>query len=508
MSDTSINNKRIAKNTLLLYFRMFFMMAITLYTSRVVLAALGVEDFGIYNVVGGVVAMMGILNGAMSVSTQRFLTFELGKNDKIRLKQVFSISMSIYILFAIILLLLAETIGLWFLNTYLVIPSEKMEAANWVYQFSIISAVITLLYNPYNAMIVAHERMKIYAYVSVYEAILKLTVALLIQFLADDRLFYYGLFLLIASFMVTLTYFIYSVRSFEEARYTFYWEKELFNQLLSYSGWNMFGSIASLVKGQGLNILLNLFFNPSVNAARGIAFQINSAVSQFFTNFYTAVRPQITKYYAQDDIENMTKLVFRSSKFSFFLIMFISLPLIVEAPFVIKLWLGQIPEYVIPFMRLIILITAVDAMATPLMTTAHATGNIKLYQSVVGTLVMFNIPISYVALELGYSAVSVFYISLVISIISLFLRLWIVNRLLDFPVIDYMKDVFGRCTLCSLLGAIIPVLLASRLGTTFLSFCLVSIVSLFSSGLTIWFIGLNATERSQLLTIVKKKIKR
>ena len=178
----------------------------------------------------------------------------------------------------------------------------------------------------------------------------------------------------------------------------------------------MFGSISSLVKGQGLNILLNLFFNPSVNAARGIAFQINSAVSQFFTNFYTAVRPQITKYYAQDDIENMTKLVFRSSKFSFFLIMFISLPLIVEAPFVIKLWLGQIPEYVIPFMRLIILITAVDAMATPLMTTAHATGNIKLYQSVVGTLVMFNIPISYVALELGYSAVSVFYISLVISI--------------------------------------------------------------------------------------------
>ena len=240
MSDTSINNKRIAKNTLLLYFRMFFMMAITLYTSRVVLAALGVEDFGIYNVVGGVVAMMGILNGAMSVSTQRFLTFELGKNDKIRLKQVFSISMSIYILFAIILVLLAETIGLWFLNTCLVIPSEKMEAANWVYQFSIISAIITLLYNPYNAMIIAHERMKIYAYVSVYEAILKLTVALLIQFLADDRLFYYGLFLLIASFMVTLTYFIYSVRSFEEARYTFYWEKKLFNQLLSYSGWNMF----------------------------------------------------------------------------------------------------------------------------------------------------------------------------------------------------------------------------------------------------------------------------
>lgn len=508
MSSSQSNNKRIAKNTLLLYIRMFFMMAITLYTSRVVLSALGVEDFGIYNVVGGVVAMMGVLNGAMSVSTQRFLTFELGKNDLARLKQVFSMSVTIYILFAVVLVLFAETVGLWFLNTHLVIPADKLEAANWVYQFTVISAVITLLYNPYNAMIIAHERMNIYAYVSIFEALLKLVVAYLIQLVSEDRLIYYGFYFLIASLLTTAVYFIYCVRSFKESRYTYYWEKGLFSQLMSYSGWNMFGSVSGLVKGQGLNILLNMFFNPAVNAARGIAFQVNTAVSLFFTNFYTAVRPQITKYYAQNDLENMNKLVFRSSKMSFFLIMFIALPLIVEAPFVIQFWLGQIPEYVVPFMRLIILITAVDAMATPLMTTAHATGNIKLYQSVVGTLVIMNIPVSYIFLDYGFPAVTVFYISLVISVVSLFLRLWIVNRLMDFPVWRYIREVFGRCLLCALSGAIIPVAMASQLADGFTAFCMVSFSSIVASGLSVWLIGLNRSERMALSTIIKNKIRK
>ena len=509
MSSTSENNKRIAKNTAMLYIRMLLIMAVTLYTSRVVLEVLGVEDFGIYNVVGGVVAMMGVLNGAMAVSTQRYLTFELGKGDGVRLKQTFSMCLTIYVLFAFILLLLAETIGLWFLNTQLNIPPERMIAAKYVYQFSILSAIITLLCNPYNAVIIAHEKMDVYAYASIIEAGLKLVAAYILLWIPFDRLIVYGLAIMATSMIVMSIYYFYCVRNFEECRYTFYWEKGLFTQLLSYSGWNMFGSVSALVKGQGLNVLLNMFFNPSVNASRGIAYQVNGAVTQFFSNFYTAVRPQITKYYAQNDMENMFKLVFRSSKFSFYLILLISLPIIIETPYIIKLWLGQLPEYVVIFIRLIIVITAVDAMATPLMTTAHATGRIKLYQSVVGTLTILNIPISYLFLKYGsYSPIIVFVISLCISVIALFVRLWIVNRLMKFPVKSYIQEIFFHSLLVACLASLIPVFVHSYISTSFPNFCLVSTLCIVSSLSCIYVLGLNKSEKEFLIQIIQKKLNR
>ena len=325
-NSVSNNNKRIAKNTLLLYIRMFFIMAVSLFTSRVILKNLGVEDFGIYNVVGGVVAMMGILNSAMSTSTTRYLTFELGKGDKERLKQVFSMCFTIYLLLSLAFLFLAETFGLWFLNTQLTIPENRLEAANWVYQFSVISCINTLLSNPYNAVLIAHEKMSVYAYISIAEVVLKLAVVYMLLIINYDRLVVYGALILIMSLLVTMMYRVYCIRHYKESIYRFYWEKPLFKQLLSYSWWNLFGAAAGIVKGQGLNVLLSMFFNPSVNAARGIAYQINTSITNFFTNFYTAVRPQITKYYAQNDLENMFKLVFRSSKFSFFLIFILSLP--------------------------------------------------------------------------------------------------------------------------------------------------------------------------------------
>lgn len=508
MASTAENNKRIAKNTAMLYIRMLLIMAVTLYTSRVVLEVLGVEDFGIYNVVGGVVAMMGVLNGAMAVSTQRYLTFELGKGDDVRLKQTFSMCLTIYVLFAFILLFLAETIGLWFLNTQLNIPPERMIAAKYVYQFSILSAIITLLCNPYNAVIIAHEKMDVYAYASIIEAGLKLAAAYILLWIPYDRLIVYGLAIMITSIIVMSIYYFYCVRNFEECRYTFYWEKGLFIQLLSYSGWNMFGSVSALVKGQGLNVLLNMFFNPSVNASRGIAYQVNGAVTQFFSNFYTAVRPQITKYYAQNDMENMFKLVFRSSKFSFYLILLISLPIIIETPYIIKLWLGQLPEYVVIFIRLIIVITAVDAMATPLMTTAHATGRIKLYQSVVGTLTILNIPISYLFLKYGnYSPVIVFVVSLCISIINLFVRLWIVWRLVQFPIKLYIQEIFFRSLLVSSLAPIIPIFVHSYVSISFFDFLLILLLCIVSSLLSIYILGLNRDERNILIQFVKKKVK-
>lgn len=505
-SDTSSNNKRIAKNTLLLYIRMMFVMVVTLFTSRVVLGALGVEDYGIYNVVGGVVAMMGVLNGAMSVSTQRYLTFELGRGNMVRLKQTFSLCLTIFFFLSVIVVVFAETIGLWFLNTQLVIPQERMEAANWIYQFSIFSCVSSLITMPFNAAIIAHERMNIYAYVGIFEVILKLLIVYLLLVIPADRLVTYGFLFMVSQFVITGIYLVYCWNNFTETRYSWYWEKPLFKELVSYSGWNLFGSLSSLVKGQGLNILLNMFFNPAVNAARGIAYQINAAITQFFTNFYTAVRPQITKYYAQGNMQEMTDLIFRSSRFSFYLIMIISLPIIIEAPYIVNLWLGQLPEYVVPFTRLIIAISAVDSMATPLMTAAHATGNIKLYQSSVGTMVILNVPVSYVFLALGYSPLVVFYISLTISIICLFMRLWIVRRLMEFPVADYIMKVFGTCLMVCALSLIPPLTVHALLDECFVSVATVCIVSLFSSMAGIYFVGMDKTERLYARDIINKKL--
>lgn len=506
MPDTSSNNKRIAKNTLLLYVRMFFVMAVTLYTSRVVLSTLGVTDFGIYNVVGGVVAMMGILNGAMSVSTQRYLTFELGRGDAARLRQVFSMCLTIFALLSLVVVVLGETMGLWFLNTQMVIPDGRMAAANWVYQFSILTCIASLVVTPYNATIIAHERMNVYAYVGILEVVLKLAVVYLLLIIPADRLATYGFLILLSHVVVTGIYVLYCTRHFQESRYRFHWEKPLFMELVSYSGWNLFGSVAGLVKGQGLNILLNMFFNPAVNAARGIAYQINSAITQFFTNFYTAVRPQITKYYAQGELEEMTKLVFRSSKMSFYLIMLVSMPVIIETPYIVHLWLGQLPEYVVPFTRLIIVISAIDAMASPLMTAAHATGHIRLYQSLVGTMVMLNIPVSYVFLRLGFSPLAVFYVSLSISTLCLFVRLWVVRKLMPFPVSEYIVKVFGSSALVCALALLLPLGAYLLLEEDIYTVLLVCVLCVLSSGLSIYYAGLDKFERSFVAGTIKEKI--
>lgn len=506
MSQTTENNKRIAKNTILLYIRMFFIMAVTLFTSRVVLNTLGVVDFGIYNVVGGVVAMMGVLNGAMAVSTQRYLTFELGRGDMIRLKQVFSVCLTIFFLLSIIVIILAETIGLWFLYNKMSIPEERMVAANWVYQYSILTCILSLVVNPFNATIIVHERMNVYAYVSILEVSLKLGVVYLLLIIPADRLATYGLLILGSYMVVAATYIVYCWKHFPETHYRFYWEKPLFIELVSYSGWNLFGSVSSLVKGQGLNILLNMFFNPAVNAARGIAYQINSAITQFFTNFYTAVRPQITKYYAQGDMENMTSLIFRSSKFSFYLIMLISMPIVIEAPYIVNLWLGQLPDYVVPFTRLIVVISAVDAMASPLMTAVHATGHIRLYQSSVGTMTILNLPISYIFLKFGGQPLIVFYISLCISILCLFMRLWIVRRLMDFPVKQYIVKVFGSCVIICAIALVIPLIAHLLLSENFINVVAVCLLCIVSTIVTIYGLGLTKHERSLVADMVRKKI--
>ena len=508
MSDTSQNNKRIAKNTLLLYVRMFFIMSITLFTSRVVLSTLGVVDFGIYNVVGGVVAMLGVLNGAMSVSTQRYLTFELGRGDSIRLRQVFSTCLLIFFILSLVIVILAETIGLWFLNTQMVIPEDRILAANWVYQFSILTCITSLIVNPYNAVIIAHERMNVYAYVGILEVMLKLGVVYLLLILPMDRLSSYGGLIFISHLVITGIYIIYCLKRFSETRFSFYWEKSLFMELISYSGWNLFGSLSSIVKGQGLNILINMFFNPSVNAARGIAYQINNAINQFFTNFFNAVRPQITKYYAQKDLDNLFKLVFRSSKLSFFLIYVLALPITIEAPYIVQLWLGQLPEYVVPFTRLIVIITAVDAMANPLMTCIHATGNIKFYQALVGTLIILNVPVSYLILRFTDSSpIIVFEVSLVINVIALFVRVFLLrHQIKEFPVLEYFKEVIGKSLLVSTLSFFITYGVTALLPDNFMRLVIVVFVGMVVTFALFLRMCLNKEERNVVIKLLKNRI--
>ena len=505
--SVSENNKRIARNTVILYIRMFFVMLVSLYTSRVVLNTLGVSDFGIFNVVAGVVTMMQVINGAMTVSTQRYLTFELGKHDMEQFQKTFSMCMSIFVLLCILMLLVGETLGLWFVNTYLVIPEDRMVAANWVYQFALFSCICTLLNNPYNATIIAYEKMDVYAYIGIVEVVLKLAIVYLLLIIPADRLAVYGGLTFLSTLIITLTYRFYCNKKFKETRYVFYWDKSLFRQLLSYSGWNLFGSLSGVAKGQGLNILINMFFGPSVNASRGIAYQVNSVVSSFFSNFYTAVRPQITKYYAQDNKEEMFRLVFNSSKMAFSLILFISLPIIVEAPMIIHLWLGQTPDYVVPFVRIIMMITAIDSMSTPLMTAIHATGNNRTYQLSVGIIMIMTLPVAYVLLKLELSPVSVFIASLCLSLISLFVRLYLAKRQLGFPFLKYTVEVVLRSFTVAGLSLILPVCLHCSLQESIISTLIVCCLSLISTLCVTYFVGLNKRERVSAKSLILRKLK-
>ena len=485
---------------------MFLTMLISLFTTKVILQTLGVEDYGIYNVVGGVVAMMGIMNSAMAVATQRYLTYELGRNNIERLKLIFNVSTTIYLILSSLLFILAETIGLWFLNTQLNIPPDRIASANWVYQFSILCCIVGLLLSPYNASIISHEKMGVYAYVSIADSILKLLIVYLLYVSPFDKLSFYGFLHFAVVAIIAGFYYKYCRTKFEECKYTFLFDKPLFKELLSYSGWNIFGSAASLVKGQGINVLLNMFFLPAVNAARGIAYQVNAVVTLFFTNFYTAVRPQITKYYAQNDLGNMFLLVFRSTKMICFLIVLVSLPIIVEAPFILNLWLGTLPDYVIPFVRIIIIITMIDSMSHPLMTVAHATGRIKVYQTVVGSMNIMILPISYLFLKMGSGPVSVFMISLCMSILCFGARMLVVKGLVRFPVKDYSLNVLGPCLLVILLSSLLPLLLHKNLPQGFPTILITLIASVFSTFLFVYFVGLNKVERTFINNIIKKKL--
>ena len=506
--NPSQNNRRIAKNTLMLYFRMILTMLVSLYTSRVILNTLGVEDYGIYNVVGGVVSMFAFFNSAMSSATQRFLSYEIGRGDFVQLRKTFNATQIIHIGIAVLIFILAETVGLWFVKTYLVIPAERLEAGIWVYHFSVLTFIVSVIQVPYNAIIIAHERMNVYAYISIIEVTLKLLIVFMLTWITFDKLKLYGVLYFCVVFIIAAIYRVYTRRNFKESRFDVVKDKKLYKTLISYSGWNLFGNIAVVAKGQCVNILLNIFFGPVVNAARGIAMQVQAALYGFVSNFQMAVNPQIIKSYAVGKREYMISLVIRSSKFSFYLLLLFSLPLIIEVDQILKLWLKTVPDYSSIFTILVLIIILIDCISGPLMTAIQATGKIKVYQSVVGSLLILILPISYVLLKQGYSPEITLYVNIVISIIALFFRLYLVWKLLGFPILRFTKEIILKDIIIVLLSLCLPLLIRYFMEENLIRLIVVVFVTLIWNATIIFALGLNKSEKAIVISGINKIIKR
>ena len=500
-------NKRIARNTLILYVRMIFLMLINLYTSRVVLSVLGIEDYGIYNVIGGFVAMFGFLNSAMAIGTQRYLTFELENGNIEYLRKVFITSVNIHFLIALLIFVLAETFGIWFLNNKMIIPEPRLTAALWIYQFSVLSAMFMFISVPYHAVIIAHERMSAFAYISVIEALLKLAIVYLLLVGKSDRLIMYGLMMLCVQILLRLIYGIYCKRHFEESQYKLYFNGRLFREMLVFSGWNLWGCMSSITTTQGLNIVLNMFFGPSINAARGIAVQVQTAVNQFATNFQTALNPQIIKSYASQDLGYMSSLVFCSSRFSFYLLLCICMPILFEAEMLLNFWLKDVPAYSAIFLRLILCVSLINVMANPLMTSVQATGNVKMYQIVVGSVSMMVLPVAYIGLKLGGNPIFVFISELTICVISFVVRLFIVHSIIYLSLRKYFSDVILKCLEVAILSLFFPLAFRFLLVPSILNSILVCVVCVLSVCMIVFLVGLTAYERHFILSSLKLKMK-
>lgn len=506
MSQSSEKSKRIAKNTLLLYLRMLFLMLVTLYTSRIILNVLGVEDYGIYNVVGGVVAMFSVISGSLSAAISRFITYELGKGDKRRLVKIFSTSVNIQLGLSLIIVLLAETIGLWFLNYKMNIPYERMTAANWVLQFSILTFIVNLISVPYNACIIAHERMSAFAYISIFEVVGRLSVAFLIFISPIDKLIFYAILMCIVALIVRFAYGSYCRHHFDECKYHFVFDKFLLKQMAGFAGWNFIGATSAVLRDQGGNIIINIFCGPAVNAARGIAFQVNSAIQGFVSNFMTALNPQITKSYASGDKDYMMTLIFQGARLSFYMLLLLSLPVLVNTHYILVLWLKIVPEHTVPFIQLVLIFAMSESISHPLITAMLATGCIRNYQIVVGGLQMMNLPISYIMLRLGCIPETVMIVAICISQCCLAARLYMLRGMIGLSARKYLKNVYVNVFIVTAVSSFIPFMLALNMEESFLNFVTSSCVAIASTGFTIYYIGCDKKERQFVTDKLRKTI--
>lgn len=505
------NNKRIAKNTLLLYFRMLFSMGIGLFTSRIVLESLGIEDYGIYNLVGGIVTIFAFLNSAMIATSQRFISYELGKGNLHKLKDVFCTTLTIHIAIAFIIVVLSEVIGVWFLNTKLNIPSDRMMAANWTLQLSIFVFAVNVISVPYNASIVAHEKMSAFAYISIFEVSLKLAIAYLLLFISYDKLIVYSILVFCVALLLRSLYCFYCKRHFEECHYTFSFNIEQFREMFAFAGWSLVGNLGFSFKDQLSNILLNLFFGTVVNAARGISVQVGSLINSFSANFMMAMNPQITKSYAVGDLYRSKELVYAGCRFSFYLLAVISLPIMINITYILNLWLVEVPQYTDIFLILTIVCNLLYAISSPLTTAMQATGRIKWFQVIICIVMLTELPIAYLLLSIGYPPYSVLYASLFVTLLGVLIRIVLISRILPiYEIRYYVTHIFSKNILIVFITYCIAYILHKKMEQdSFFTAVLSSLafeLILFSLA---YLCGLSSTERyvvnQKLVTILESK---
>ena len=505
MSNNTVNNKRIAKNALYLYCRTFVIMLISLYTSRAVLDALGETDFGIYNLVGGIVVLFAFMNSAMSAATQRYLNYELGRNDDVAVARVFSMSINVHIGITALVFLVGETIGLWFVNSKLNIPDDRFAAAMWTYQLSLIGCCVNILRIPYNACIIAYERMSFYAYASIIEAILKLSVVFLLLISFRDKLIEYSVYMMLVITMVNMMYMRYCYKNFKTSHYNYFWDKELFKKLMGFSGWSMFGSIANVGTSQGISILLNLFHGVALNAAIGLANQVQTAVTSFVHSFQTAFSPQIVKSYASGQTSEFEQLICRSSRLSYCLVFLFAPALMVCINSILNIWLTMVPDYTASFVNIFIIYCMIDAASGPLWVSVQATGDIKKYQIIMSVLILLNLPIMLILLYFGVSPVWVVGVRAILNLMTHFGRLIYMKAYMYFPLSYYMKNVMGKIILMTILCIPLSIIL-SGYATSFIGTLAVFILMVLQNLLLVATIGITKHEKSLILDAIKKKI--
>lgn len=494
MSSISDNN-RIAKNTAILYVRMLFVIVVKLYTSRIILQALGVEDYGIYNVVGGIVVLFDFLNNAMSNSTQRYITVELGHKDSNQLNKVFITSINIHALISLIILILSETVGLYLLIYKMIIPESRFWAAFWVYQISVVTSIINIMSVPYGALIVANEKMSVFAYITLYEVAAKLAISYIIMFSPFNRLVLYAILMAGVQLSVRFINSIYCSKKLEGAKYHLYHDSCLFKEMSSFAGWNLVGNLSGVLATQGQNILLNMFFGPIVNAARAVAIQVQTTLYNFTSGFQTAINPQIIKTYAASELSKMHTLIFKSSRMSFLLLLIMCIPFFLEAPFIIKLWLGKVPEYTIIFLKIILVVSLIDCSANSLMNAAAATGKVKRYQLTCGLIVMMICPITYLALKAGCEPYIAFIVHLCISSTVYIARLIFLQNMINLKIKEFVKVVLYRCAIVTILTISIMIPIKYMMPENTINAFIVIAISVTYTSIITYIFGLTKSER-------------
>lgn len=509
MSDSSSSNKRIAKNTMFMYVRMLLIMVVSLFTSRVVLETLGEQDFGTYNIVGGVVVMFTFISSAMATGTQRHLSYELGKNDG-NIPLIFSACLKIHFYLALLILLIAETIGLWFVNYKMNLPVGRMEVVNWIYQFSILSCMVSIIQVPFTAAIISYERMSFYAYLSIFDVLMKLAILYILMALSFDKLLLYGILLLSVSFITFIIYVLYCYIKIKDIGLIRIGDSSIYKRLLSFSGWALFGSLANVGYQQGVNIIINLFFGVAVNAAVGIANQVNGAVMQFVNGFQQALNPQLVQAEAAKDRKRQMDLIFKSSKFSFLIMTCLAFPLLLNLDYILTLWLGNYPNYTGEICMIIMLGALLETLSGPLWVTIFATGRIKVYQIIISLILLLNLPLSYVGGELGMPPYGMYFIRFVLFFIALIARLVFLSNYISLDWKLFIKEVFFPIILISacLIAFYVAVSYFDNFATSFwellyqsgLCFCLVLLLS--------FIIGLSKGERSFVICKIKSFIQK